>query len=206
MNQIFMHDLITNKIKSMNMVTLLLRTTGLLVCFLFLFSDAKMIYLSFNGNGIKGFWIGFFNVLAVHILFLIVFHISLCASLKPQPFILTVGTLLSCNAAYYATVRQSLFDQKTIVLQPFLYLLPLISTFIFLLLTKKPERHCLKPLLIQNLYLTIGIIYVLTFPLFLLNRYFQYWNQGNVLLIVLLAVCQVLRNCNLKSEFAIEKR
>ena len=142
----------------------------------------------------------------MHIVFLTVFHASLFGSLKPQPFVLIAGSLLSCNAAYYAAVRQSLFDSETVAIQPFLYLLPLIPTFIFLLLTKKPERHCLKPLLIQNLYLTIGIIYVLTFPLFPMNRYFQYWNQGNVLFIVLLSVCQVLRNRSLKSKSTIETR
>ncbi len=200
MNRIHTIRFSKNNIRIKNLAILILQTIGFLICTLFLFSDAKMIYLSFNGNGNKGFWLGFINVLAVHTIFLTIFHVSLCASLKPQPLVLSVGSLLSCNAAYYATVRQSLFDQETIALQPFLYLLPLISTFIFLLLTKKPKRHCLKPFFIQNRYLAFGTFYVLILPFFPLNQYFQYMNQGNVVFIGLLAVCQAYRNQKQKSQ------
>lgn len=200
MNCIHLTGFSINNISIKKLPFLILQTIGLLACCFFLFSDAKMIYLSFNGNGNKGFWLGFVNVLAVHIVFLTVFHFSLCASLKPQPLVLSVGSLLSCNAANYATVRQSLFDQKTIALQPFLYLLPLISTFLFLLLTKKPKRHCIKPFFIQNRYLVFGTVYVLILPFFPLNQYFQYMNQGNVVFIGLLAVCQAYRNQKQKSQ------
>lgn len=192
----FLHSFVSHPFSARKATALFFRAAGLFACFFFLFSDAKMIYLSFNGNGWRGFWIGFFNVLVVNAVFLAVFHASLCPSRKLRPFVLFVGTLLSCNAAYYAVVRQSLFDKETVVLQPFLYLLPLVSTAIILYITQKSKIGNLNQLFTYNLYLSIGTIYVLMYPLFPLNRSFQIWNQFNIIIICLLAACQAHRKQN----------
>lgn len=107
------------------------RLLGLCLCGAFLLLGAPCYYLSFDGNGVAGFWIGVLNVLVVHLLFTLLFHASICLSLRFRPFVVAVGGLLSCNAAYFANVRQELFDQDYIFPHLFLYWIPLVVSAVW---------------------------------------------------------------------------
>lgn len=171
----------------------------IIVCVLFLLSDAKMIYLSFNGNGALGFCIGIINLTIVHCAFLGVFYYALRGYFAPYN-IITIGSFLSCNASYYATMRQAVFDSQVLPLQSVLYLLPLLFWLLYLL-TKVKNKVLQKEFLCSTVarypYYVVAVLNLLSLPLIPKNQYFTCIITINYFILLALAVAQLHKNNHL---------
>lgn len=148
-----------------NWIHFLFRSIFCYLSIVLTFTKARMLYLSFNGNGIRGFLIGIINITVVHVILLILLYYAFY-NLLGFIQIAQITTLLSGISCYYAALRQAAFDQMTLLIQRYLYLLPLLYFLIFITVKndKKLNAALMCDIIKKYIYYVAAVIYLLLLP------------------------------------------
>lgn len=199
--------LLQNRTSAGSISKILLRFTGLCVCVIFAFTDFRVAFLSFGGNGISGFLFGFMNLIVVHTAFMAVYYVCLTGSLPRRLSVCTLtlllsGSLFSVNFAYAATIYKMDFAPNTIPAFNFLYLLPVLTLvpILFALYKKESMEVPIKEIFARNRLLILAFFYETLFFLLPIDIYSVSFTNVNTFLLLALFILQLRQNHTAFSE------
>lgn len=164
-------------------------------CMIFLFTNLKMLYLIFIGDGWLGLLAGIINLLIVQAIFMLVFHFAVCNVRFVQKNIKLhwLGFLLSSNAVYHAAIY--FLRRNKLAMQSYLYLIPVVLMWIYFFVQQKDMLTMRKDIGFP----IVGTVYMIA--VFFLPEWIFYFPFGlhicvfvNNIFILLLAFIYLKKN------------